>query len=82
MKIVFARSSEKELFALEKRIREKIFAKIGLLAKEPLPLGSQKLEGGKGYRIRIGNYRVVYTIEKDKLIIVIIKIAHRKDVYK
>jgi len=82
MKIIFTKSSEKELASLEKPLQRKIFNKIKTLSEDPYPYGSQKLEGGKGYRLRVGNYRVVYEVFKDKLIIVVIKIAHRKDVYR
>lgn len=82
MKIVFTKSSEKELLSLEKTLREKIFIKIGFLAETPFPPGFQKLEGGKGYRIRIGDYRVVYNILKDRLVILILKVAHRREAYR
>lgn len=82
MKIVFTKSSEKELLSFNKPLREKIFKKIGQLAQNPYPHGSQKLEGGKGYRIRIGDYRVVYEVFKEKTVIVVIRIRNRKDVYR
>jgi mRNA interferase RelE/StbE len=82
MKIIFKKSAEKEILSLERKTSRKIFSKISLLSESPFPPGSQKLEGGTGYRIRIGNYRVIYTINKLKKVILITKIAHRKEVYK
>lgn len=82
MKILFTKSSEKDLTSLEKSLQRKIFNKIKTLSEDPYPFGSQKLEGGKGYRLRVGNYRVVYEVFKNKLVILIIKIAHRKEVYR
>ena len=82
MKIAFVTSAEKELLHLDKRLGKRILEKISLLKDDPYGQNSQKLEGGKGYRIRIGNYRVVYIVNKQSRTVLIIKIAHRRDVYK
>ncbi len=81
MKIVFRRSAEKELLTLEKPLAQRIFQKISHLSDNPFGLGNQKLAGGKGYRIRIGNYRVVYVVDKPSKTVLITKIGHRKEVY-
>jgi mRNA interferase RelE/StbE len=52
------------------------------LAENPRPQGSQKLSGRDRYRIRQGVYRIVYSIEDDRLVVVVIKVGHRKDVYR
>lgn len=82
MKITFAKSAEKEIFVLDRNLGKRIFKKINLLSKNPFGLGSKKLAGGKGFRIRIGDYRVVYMIDAKKKEAVIIKIRHRREVYK
>lgn len=82
MKISFVTSAERELLRLNKKLGQRILQKIGLLKDNPYGQNSQKLEGGKGYRIRIGDYRVVYTIDKDKQRILIIKIGHRREIYR
>jgi mRNA interferase RelE/StbE len=82
MKISFLASAEKELLRLETKLRLNIFHKIGLLRVDPYGQNSQKLAGGKGYRIRIGNYRVVYTVDKKRNVILIIKIGHRREIYR
>lgn len=82
MKVVFVKSAEKELLNLDKNLAKRIFQKIGLLKDDPYGQNSQKLEGGKGHRIRLGDYRVVYTINKENQTITIIKIGHRREVYK
>jgi mRNA interferase RelE/StbE len=82
MKILFVKSAEKELLHLNKNLGQKIFQKINLLKNDPYGQNNQKLEGGKGYRIRIGDYRVVYTIDKENKTILIIKIGHRREIYK
>ena len=52
------------------------------LADNPRPIGYRKLKGRKGYRIRVGNYRIIYDIFDSKLIIVVIELGHRKDIYE
>lgn len=82
MKILFVKSAEKELLLLNKNLGQRIIQKISLLKNDPYGQGSQKLEGGRGYRIRIGDYRVVYTINKESQTILIIKIGHRREIYR
>lgn len=82
MKLIFTKSSEKDILKIEKKLSIKIADKIKLLSNYPYGLSSEKLEGGKGYRIRIGDYRVVYTIDKGSKTITIIRIRHRKEVYR
>ena len=82
MKILFVKSAEKELLRLNQSLGQRIFQKISLLKNDPYGQNSQKLEGGKGYRIRVGDYRVVYTIDKENKTILIIKIGHRREIYR
>jgi mRNA interferase RelE/StbE len=82
MKILFVKSAEKELLHLNKDLGQRILKKITLLKNDPYGQNSQKLEGGKGFRIRIGDYRVVYTINKENKTILIIKIGNRKEIYR
>ncbi len=74
---------KKELRKLTQTDRLAIVKKIELLKKQPRPEGSAKLKGSRDlFRIRHGDYRVVYQIKKDVLIIIIIRIGHRRDIYK
>lgn len=82
MNITFVKSAHKELLRLNKALAQRIVDRIKLLEHDPYGQNSQKLEGGKGYRIRIGDYRVVYTVNKSDESILIIRIAHRRDVYR
>lgn len=76
------RSAEKELEALPSPIIVKIQTEVLLLADNPFPAGYKKLKGFKAmYRIRIGDYRVIYTVHHQIITIEILKIGHRKDVY-
>ena len=71
--------SVKSLLRLPKRILPRVRKAISALAFEPRPPGSKKLTGREGYRIRVGDYRVLYEIEDEKKRIRIYKISHRKD---
>lgn len=81
--ITFTRSARKELEVLDAAIVNRIFPKIEALAKEPRPKGCRKLQGEKFlWRIRIGDYRVVYAVYDDERLVDIIAVRHRSRVYK
>ena len=81
--ISYKRSAYEELLQLPANIAHKIKNAIDSLSENPRPHSCKKLKGSvNDYRIRIGNYRVVYTIIDTILIVTVIKIAHRKDVYR
>lgn len=82
MKVILPRSVQKQLDTLEDSTVLRISKKLHELGKNPYGFDSQKLSGENGYRIRIGTYRVIYLIDKGSQTITIIKIAHRKEVYK
>lgn len=82
MKLVLLKNAQKELDRIEDLVAFKISQKILQLADNPYSLDSKKLEGGMGYRIRIGNYRVIYTIDKSRKTVCVIKVAHRREVYR
>ena len=81
-KIIIKSSAAKELKRLPKTDVQRITSKIQALSKEPRPQGCEKLSAQERYRIRQGNYRIIYSIEDDKLIVYVVKIAHRGSVYK
>ena len=74
--------AEKELGALEKAVYESVKRKVFELAANPRPPGCRKLQDRIGWRIRVGNYRIVYEIEDAAKIVTVLKVAHRKDVYR
>ncbi|CAN5315618.1 type II toxin-antitoxin system RelE/ParE family toxin [soil metagenome] len=81
-KIAFKLSAQKELNALPKQEIKRIINRIQKLESNPRPNGCEKLSGQELYRIRQGNYRIVYSIYDEEVQISIIKISHRKDVYR
>jgi len=62
--------------------RDRIRGAIALLAEDPRPPGARALHGRSGLRVRVGNYRIVYTIQDDILLIVVVTLGHRSDVYE
>lgn len=82
-KILYKKSVDKDLRKLSSPIRVQIVKKIQLLAVNPMPKGITKLRGSTDlYRLRHSDYRIIYRINGKELIILIIKVGHRKDVYK
>ncbi|MDE1163253.1 MAG: type II toxin-antitoxin system RelE/ParE family toxin [Acidobacteriaceae bacterium] len=76
-------SARKELERLPNALIARIFAKIEALQDDPRPAGCKKLKGDEAtYRIRIGDYRVVYTIDDGKILVTVIRIRHRREVYE
>jgi len=82
-RLEYKSSVRKELRKLAHTDRVSIIHKIELLKQEPKPEGSAKLKGSQDlFRIRHGDYRVIYQLKKDVLIIIIIRIGHRREIYK
>ncbi len=80
--ITFARSARKELEALDAAIVRRVFPRIEALAKEPRPKGCRKLRGEKNlWRIRVGDYRVVYYIYDEKQVVDVTAVRHRSKAY-
>jgi mRNA interferase RelE/StbE len=83
-RVEIKRSAVRELDAIEPRaLRRRIVARIGALAGEPRPPGVEKLAGGGSYwRVRQGAYRIVYEIDESERRVVVVRIGHRRDVYR
>lgn len=77
------RAAEKELEDLPTKAAERIMAAIRALAAEPRPRGCKKLLGKKNtYRIRVGDYRVIYEVHDKEVVVLVIRISHHKDAYQ
>lgn len=66
---------------LDPQVRRRVQGAISLLADDPRPPGARALRGRPGLRVRVGDYRIIYTIVDDKLLIVVVTLGHRRDVY-
>ena len=76
------RSAAKELAQLPAKDRGRVIGRIQALADDPRPSGAEKLSGQERYRVRQGDYRILYEIKDDILRIMVVKIGHRRDVYR
>jgi mRNA interferase RelE/StbE len=82
-RIEFVPSARRALLGLPRAAAQRIRMAIDALADAPRPHGSIKLAGGEGFlRIRVGDYRVVYLVRDRELIVLVVRIADRKDVYR
>ena len=81
-KIFFKKSVEKDFKSIPKKDLKKILDRIEMLAEDPRTAGCEKLTGQERYRVRQGLYRIVYSIQDDELTVWVVKVGHRKDVYR
>ena len=80
--IEFVPSAKRALAKLPLEIRQRIRVAIDRLADSPFPPGASKLQAEPGYRIRVGDYRIVYDVEHQRLTVLVIRIGHRREVYR
>ena len=80
--VLIKRSAAKELEVVPKKDREKLVGKIQALAVDPRPPGAEKLAGDDKYRIRHGVYRVLYEVDDDTVVVMVVRVAHRREVYR
>ena len=81
-KIFFRKSVLKDFESIPKKELNRILQKIESLSENPRPSGSQKLSGQERYRVRQGRYRILYSIQDEELTVWVVKVGHRKDVYR
>ncbi len=81
-KISILRRAQKQLAKIPASEYKKVKQAILNLAKDPRPPGSKKLKGREGWRIRQGDYRVIYEIQDDQLIVIVLDVGNRKDIYR
>jgi mRNA interferase RelE/StbE len=80
--ILVKKSAEKELSKIPKKELLKILEKIKSLSDDPHPAGSIKLSNQGKFRVRVGNYRILYKVEDSILTVFVVKIGHRKNIYR
>jgi mRNA interferase RelE/StbE len=81
-KIYFKNSVEKDFNGITKKDLKKILDRIELLAENPRPPGCEKMVGQHRYRLKQGRYRILYSIQDDELTVWVVKVGHRKDIYR
>jgi mRNA interferase RelE/StbE len=75
-------AAARQLRKLDPPTARRIQGAIALLADDPRPPASRPLTGRPAWRVRVGDYRVIYTIEDDRLVVAVVTIGHRRDVYR
>ena len=81
-RVIVRKSVSKDLKGLPRKDVRRILATIKSLADDPRPAGTKKLSGQERYRLRQGNYRILYEIEDDRLIVCVVRVGDRRDVYR
>ena len=81
-RIEFRPAALRELREIDRSTQPRIQGAISLLAKDPRPPASRPLRGRDGYRLRVGDYRIIYTSDDGVLLIVVVTVGHRRDVYQ
>lgn len=81
-KLVFKKSVSKDLRPISNKDVARILQRMEELRENPRPVGSEKLSGQERYRLRQGVYRIIYEVEDGLLVVTVVKVAHRKNVYK
>lgn len=81
-KVYFRTSVEKDFVVIPKNDLKKILQRVRTLSDDPRPPGCEKLTGRDRYRIRQGRYRIIYSIQDKELTVWVVKVSHRKEVYR
>ena len=81
-RIEFRPAALRELRKIDRSAQPRIQGAIALLAQDPRPPASRPLRGREGYRLRVGDYRIIYTIDDGVLLLVVVTIRHRREVYR
>ena len=80
--VIIKKTAQKELDSIPKKLQLRIRGVIDLLAANPFPPNSKKLIDREGYRIRTSDYRILYNVNDNDLMVLIVKIGHRRDIYR
>ena len=80
--VSYTGSARRELRRLSREMQRRVQGAVEALGREPRPQGCVKLTGSPYWRIRVGQYRVIYEIEDDRLVVVIIRVRHRREAYR
>ena len=80
-KVIIPKGVRKTMNALPEKIQRRVVETLELLESDPRPIGTKRLRGKNGWRIRVGDYRLVYVIDDSDKVVLLTKVGHRKDVY-
>ncbi len=77
-----AKAADRNIDALDGSVRPRVIRAIQALKSDPRPSGCKKMAGAELWRIRVGDYRVVYSIEDAQLIVLVVRVGHRREIYR
>lgn len=81
--VEFSRPAARQFAALPRKEQERLKTRIDRLTENPYPSGVKKLAGEEGlYRLRSGDYRLIYTVQDEVLVVLVLKLGHRRDIYR
>lgn len=81
--VELSKKAQKQLKTLPQSVQKRLNVEISALAAQPRPPGVKALQGTKGLlRLKVGDYRIIYTVEDDRLLVVVVKVGHRSKVYR
>lgn len=80
--VVLTTLAAKQLGALDRTVASRIQGAIELLSRNPYPPKAAKLSGRDGYRVRVGDYRILYDVMENQLVIRVLRLGHRRDIYR
>jgi mRNA interferase RelE/StbE len=82
-RVELSKAAERQFKGLSRRVQARLTSRIDRLAEDPRPPGSKRLSGAQDlYGIRIGDYRVIYAIQHEVLLVLLLKVGHRREVYR
>ena len=81
-RVFFRKSVERDLARIPKQDVARIMERVLALAEDPRPRGCEKLSSQERYRVRQGNYRIIYSVQDEELTVWVVKVGHRRDVYR
>ena len=81
-RVEISRRAAKAVTSLDKPLRRKILAAIDALSGDPRPVGCRKLAGQQAWRIRVGDYRIIYEIHDQVLLVIVVDIGHPREIYR
>ena len=81
-RVVLSRSARKSLDAIPTAIADRIVQRLRSLELNPRPSDVKKLRGREGWRVRVGDYRIIYSIHDEELLILVVTLGHRREVYR
>ncbi len=80
--VEFTRAADKQIRKLDGQIHVRIVAAIERLADDPRPPGHRQLTGHPGFRVRVGDWRVIYTVDESARVVIVQGVGHRREIYR